>query len=236
MELTKTQKVSASMVGSNSLSGISAFCIVQDAVTEFMGELKIDGPTIKRKYNAFWVFVRTRIKFYKSLMWNDEYTVTAFISSKSLAKMNIDVEVRAGSDIALYGRVELCVLDIATQKIKKIATVGVDDTITTQQAREEITFSRLDNMELTFIEQIKVRSTNIDYSHHTNNVEYIRFILNTYSTRELEEKDIKEIEVAYLSQTYENDVLDVFKAKRSGKDYIALQCGGKPVVKCEIVF
>ena len=65
MELIKTQKVSASMLDSNNrLSVVSSFCIVEDAVTEFMGGLKIDGPTVKRKYNAFWVFVKTHIKFF----------------------------------------------------------------------------------------------------------------------------------------------------------------------------
>lgn len=237
MGFIKTQKLSAGMIGSDSsLSVMGAFGIVQDAVTEFMGELEIDGLSVKRKYNAFWVFVRSRIKFFKKLMWNDEYTVTAFFSHKSVAKIHIDVRVcdSSGAD-ALYGRVELCVLDIATQRIKRIASVGVDES-PAQQAPIEIAFGKLDGFEPKFIEQVKIRSTNIDGSHHTNNLEYIRFIMNTYSVNELEAKAIKEMEVVYASQSYENDTLNVLKAAGNDIDYIELQKNSKPVIKCEIVF
>lgn len=236
MKLIKTQKLNASMVASNeSLSIIGAFQIIEDAVTECMGELKIDGITVKREYNAFWVFVKTRAEFFKKLGWGDEYTVCAFLSSKSLAKLYADVEVRDKSgDRVLYARVELCVLDIATQRIKKIAAVGVDESMLTP-ATAEITFGKFDDILLSPVEQVKVRSTNIDHSHHTNNLEYLRFIMNTYSVDETEAKTVREVEVVYASQSYENDVLDVLKAQSDGRDFIVLQKAGKPVIKCEIV-
>lgn len=236
MKLENTQKISASMVASNAkLSTIGAFQIIQDAVTEFMGALKVDGITVRQKYNAFWVFVKTRAKFFKSLGWGDEYSVTAFFSSMSLAKLYTDVEVRDKSkDLVFYARVELCVLDIPTQRIKKIASVGIDESMLTP-ATEEIVFGRPDETALAPVEQVKVRSTNIDHSHHTNNLEYLRFIMNTYSVAELEKKRIKEMEVVYASQSYENDALDVLKAEYKDRDLIVLQKDGKPVIKCEIV-
>ena len=237
MKLIKNQKLSASMVASNeSLSVIGAFQIIEDAVTEFMGSLKIDGITVKREYNAFWVFVKTRAKFFKKLGWGEDYSVCAFLSSMSLAKLYVDVEVCDKSgDRVFYARVELCVLDIATQRIKKIASVGVDESMLSP-ATAEITFGKSDSNELSLIEQVKVRSTNIDHSHHTNNLEYLRFIMNTYSVAETEAKTVKEMEVIYASQSYENDVLDVLKAQSADRDFIVLQKDGKPVVKCEIVF
>ena len=225
------------MVASHeSLSVIGAFQIIQDAVTECMGTLAIDGITVKQKYNAFWVFVKTRAKFFKKLGWNDEYTVCAFLSSTSLAKLYVDVEVRDKSkDLVFCARVELCVLDIATQRIKKVSSVGVDESMLIP-ATNDITFGKFDNCELSLIEQVKVRSTNIDHSHHTNNLEYLRFILNTYSVAEIEAKTVREMEVNYTNQSYENDVLDVLKASSPDRDYIVLQKDGKPVIKCEIVF
>lgn len=241
MKFTKTQKISASMLGSDErLSIIGAFQIIQNSVTEFMGELKIDGMTVKQKYNAFWVFVKTRIKFFNRLLWGDEYTVTAFISSMSVAKMYIDVKVsNKVGETAFYARVELCVLDIATQKIKKITTVGVDKYMLTEEETIDISFAKFDDFDingLSLVEQVKIRSTNIDYSHHTNNLEYLRFLMNTYSVEEMEAKTVKEIEVVYASQSYENDVLDVLKTGKADREFLVLQKGGKPVIKCEIAF
>ena len=238
MKFIKTQKLGASMIGSDAcLSTVGAFQIIEDAITEFMGELNIDGLTVLKKYNAFWVFAKTHAKFLKKLGWGDEYTVTAFISSMSLAKMYEDVKVsdKAGN-VVLYARVELCVLDKATQRIKKIAVVGVDEAMLSNEEAEEIIFGKFPICELPLVEQVKVRSTSIDRFHHTNNVEYIRFIMNTYSTRELGEKSIKEIEVIFSGQSYENDVLDVMKAESPDGNLIVLQSDGRPVIKCEIVF
>ena len=237
MKLIKKQQLSASMVASNaSLSVIGAFQIIQDAVTDCMGVLSIDGISVKRKYNAFWVFVKTRVKFFKQLGWAEEFTVCSFLSSMSLAKLYADVEVRDKSgDLVFYARVEMCVLDLATQKIKKIAAVGVDESMLTP-ATEEINFGKCDVGEPSLIEQVKVRSTNIDHSHHTNNLEYLRFIMNTYSVAEIETKTVVEMEINYASQSYENDVLDVLKAHSENRDLIVLQKDGKPVIKCEIVF
>ena len=238
MKFTKTQKLGASMIGSDAcLSTVGAFQIIEDAITEFMGELKIDGLTVLQKYNAFWVFAKTHVKFFKKLLWGEEYTVAAFISSTSLVKMYEDVKVcDKEGNMAFYARVELCVLDKATQRIKKIAAVGVDEAMLSNEEAEEIIFGKFPICELPLVEQVKVRSTSIDRFHHTNNVEYIRFIMNTYSTHELKTKDIKEIEVIYSGQSYENDVLDVMKAGSSDRDLIMLQAGDKPVIKCEIVF
>ena len=237
MKFTSKRKLAASMVGSDEyLSMIGAFQIVQDAITEFMGELKIDGVTVKRKYNAFWVFVKTRAKFFKQLAWGAEYTVTAFISSMSLAKLQVDVKVTdSAGETIFYARTEMCVLDIATQRIKKIASVGVEEGMLANEPTVDIVFGKFDVSEQ-LVEQVKIRSTNVDHSHHTNNLEYIRFIMNTYSVAALETKTVQEMEVIYASQSYENDVLDVLKAEHTNRDLIALQKDGKPVIKCEIVF
>ena len=237
MKLVKTLRLSASMVASHECMSVTgAFQIIQDAVTECMGEMKIDGISVKQKHNAFWLFVKTRVKFFKRPGWGEEVTVCSFLSSMSLAKLYADVEVRDRSeDVVFYARVELCILDIPTQRIKKISSVGVDESMLTP-ATEDITFGKFGNTELPLIEQVRVRSTNIDHSHHTNNLEYLRFIMNTYSVAEIENKTIKEMEINYVSQSYENDVLDVFKAHADNRDFIYLQKDGKPVIKCEIVF
>ncbi|MCH5163270.1 MAG: hypothetical protein J1G38_07285 [Clostridiales bacterium] len=238
MKFEKTQRLGASMVGSDeSLSVIGAFQIIEDTLTEFFGEYGIDGITIKQKYNAFWVFVKTRAKFFKGLAWNSEYTATACISSMSAARMHVDIEVRDGGGArVLYARVEVCVLDIAAQKIKRISDVGIDKSMVAQEVAEQVEFCKFDDEAFPLVEKVTVRSTNVDHSHHTNNLEYLRFIMNTYSVAQLEKKKIKEMEVIYASQSYEGDELDVLKSERDGRDLIVLQKQGKPVVKSEIVF
>ncbi len=58
MKLIKKKKVGASITDSMAnLSVIGMFQTVEDAVTELLGELKVDNMTVKKEYNTVWVFM-----------------------------------------------------------------------------------------------------------------------------------------------------------------------------------
>ncbi|MDE7453290.1 MAG: acyl-ACP thioesterase, partial [Clostridia bacterium] len=213
-----------------------AFRIVENAVTEMMVQLKIDGLTVKKLYNAMWVFAKNRIKFLQPLAWGETFTAECFITSFSLVKLNVETAIKnAQNEIVAYSKVELCALDLETGKIRKTSTVGLDETFVKYPSLVEVVFTKFDDTPLTQTESVTVRSTNIDFSHHTNNVEYLRFILNTYSVRELSESPVKEIEVCYVSQSYENDELLIYKSCDGGKDIVVIKKADATVIKCEIL-
>ncbi len=236
--MIKKQIISASMLAADgNLSKIGCFQIIQDAITELMGELNIDGFTVKEKYNAFWVFTKTRVRFIKKVNWKDEITISSFISLISVAKMHIDVEIKNKfGDVAFHSRTELCALGIDSQRIMKLSLLGVDNTMLENKKPLDIVFTRFDGKDLPIIGNIQIKYTNIDYSRHTNNLEYVRLIMNSYSVKEMDEKQIKEMEIIYCSQSYENDVLDIRKASLPDKDLIVIEKDLKPVVKCEIIY
>ncbi len=238
MLLNKKQRINAGIVGTDCcLSSIGMFQMIQDAITEMMGLNKIDGVTVKQKYNAFWVFTKTRAKILKKLAWGSEISINCYISNFSAIRMYADVEIRnEKEELVMHSRTELCILDVSTQRIKKLSSVGVVESIISNHLRDEIVFTTFDDIDMQVIEEVKVKSTNIDFSHHTNNTEYIRFITNTYSVAELEAKSIKEMEVMYLNQSFENDILKIKKASLTGKDLFVIEKEGKPILKCEIVY
>lgn len=237
MKLIKRQKVAASLTDFKAnLSVLGVFQIVEDSITEFMGDLKIDGLTAKRVYNAVWVFAKTKIKFIKNIVWNNEYTVTCFISKISNVTINIDVAIKNISDeLCFYSRTELCALDMETGRIRRVSTVGVDDSIKTEAPLTDISFAKIDSENAPAVEQVKVRYTNIDYAVHTNNKEYVRFILNTYSVAEMEKSRISELEIVYINQSFENEELTVHKSCCGDKDVFVIQKEDKVIVKSEIV-
>lgn len=237
MKLIKHSKVSSVNTDPMAnLSVIGIFEIVEEAVTELMGELKIDGITSKREYNAVWVFAKSRIRLLKSIAWNEEYSVVSFISKVSHAALYVDVEIKNKSDeLCVYSRAEVCALDMQTGRLRKVSTVGVDDSIEAEMPITDISFAKYDKTELPEIEQVRVRYTCIDYAGHTNNKEYIRFMLNTYSVQELESRPIREMEVVFLNQSYENDILTVQKKCCEDRDILVLKKDDKSIVKGEVV-
>ncbi|MBP5651271.1 MAG: hypothetical protein J6X00_01190 [Clostridia bacterium] len=235
MIYTTTKNMVASLLNSKSeLSIIGAFQIVQDNLTDLMGQLGIDGIVTKKNYNAMWVITKNRLKFIKAPFWNDDVVVDSFVSSKSLVKLCIDTCIKdAEGNVCVYARTELCALDIATGKIKKITEVGVGDNIEKHDSNVEIQFGHFENDLSNKLETCEVRSTNIDYLHHCNNIEYLRFILNVYKEKSLH--DIKEMEMMYANQSFEGEKLDVYKSSDGNVDHVYLKRGDDFVIKSEIV-
>ena len=218
------------------LSVAGAFRIVENSVTEMMAQLKIDGITVKKLYNAMWVFAKNRIKFLKPLPWGENFTAECFITSFSLVKLNVETAIRnEKNEIAAYAKTELCALDLETGKIKKTSAVGLDESFVKHPSLMELEFAKFEDAPLPLAESVTVRSTNIDFSRHTNNVEYVRFLLNTYSVDELLNSPVKEIEVCYVSQSYENDELQIYKSAGDSKDVIIIKKADTTVIKCEIL-
>lgn len=237
MKLIKYEKVNSCMADPlANLSVFGCFQIAEETVTELMGKLKIDGITVKKLYNAVWVFVKSKLKVTSNIAWNEQYTVVGFISKVTRVSIDIDVEIKNKSDeLCAYLRVELCALDLQSGKIRRVSTVGVDDSIQAETPEADLSFSKFDVGDLPEVDQVKIKYTNIDFAGHTNNKEYIRFILNTYSVRELEARPIKEMDMVYVNQTYENDVITLQKDSDKDRDIIAIKKDGNFIVKSEIV-
>lgn len=236
--MKKTQKVVSSLVNSESkLSIVGTFQVIQDALTELMETLKVDGITEREKYNAFWVYTKTRVKFLKSLKWGEKMHIHVYISNISLAKLYIDMKIGdENGEIALFSRTELCALDITTQKIRKLTTVGITESMLEKHKNSNLTFAKFDVPETSIVDRVKIKYTNIDFCHHTNNLEYVRLIMNTYTVAEVEKNPIKEMEISYISQSFEGDEIDIKKTRLGTSDIFVLEKDTKAIAKCEIMF
>ena len=235
MKLIKTDRLAASSCGADvKLSVEGAFRIVEDMVTELMGDQHIDGVTCMREYGGMWVFVRNRIEMPQQLAWMEEYTATSYISSFSKIRLYIDTVIqKADGSIALKSRLELCAVDLETGKIRKSDSVGVGEKTPAEEPMFEIAYTKEKPVRGDLIDEITVRSADIDYCHHTNNVAYVRYFVNQTAVDELIEKPVKAIEVQYAAQTYEDDKLSLYRCSPENEAYV-IEKDGARVVSCII--
>lgn len=236
MIFKKQQIVSSNYIGADAnLSVLGVFQLVENAITEGMAAQHIDGLTVKRLYNAFWVFSKNKVKILGNVGWGETIQIESFISAISLVKLDLDTAIKnADGQIVAYSRCEMCPLDIATGRILRTTAVGVDGQIVAEPALMDVAFDKPDCDNLPVVEEVTVRSTNIDFSKHCNNVEYLRFVFNTYSVEELLARPIREVEIVYVSQSYENDVLSVRKGTADNCDFFAVTKSDSPAIKCKI--
>ena len=235
MKLIKTDRLAASSCGADvKLSVEGAFRIVEDMVTELMGDQHIDGVTCMREYGGMWVFVRNRIEMPQPLAWMDEYTATSYISSFSKIRLYIDTVLqKADGSIALKSRLELCAVDLETGKIRKSDSVGVGEKTPAEEPMFEIAYTKEKPVRGDLIDEITVRSADIDYCHHTNNVAYVRYFVNQTGVDELIKHPVRTIEVQYAAQTHEGDKLSVYRCNSENEAFVIEQDGAK-VVSCII--
>lgn len=236
MKLIREAVIPASICDSNvKLAVKGTFDLVQDYLTEMMSELGIDGVSLRERYGCVWIFTRNRVEIDRELGWMERYAAESYISSAKGAKMTVDTVLKdTQGRICVYSRIEMCALELMTQKIRRIRDVGVTSDTHVEPPQREIAFSRLKHEGLRDIATQKVKSGDIDFVQHTNNVSYVRFIMNTYSVRELRERPVRAIEVRYAGQTHEGDTLTIRKAEAEGKELFDIVLGDSTAVECEI--
>lgn len=59
--------------------------------------------------------------------------------------------------------------------------------------------------------EYRIRSVDIDRGGHMNNVNYVRAMLGCFTCAQLEEMDIKELDMQFLLQCYEGDTIRFFR-------------------------
>ena len=216
------------------VSIIGAAEIIEDHLCAYFKTLDIDQIKLKSEFNTFWMIVRNKIKILKTIPWNSQIGVKCAISDVTLAKMVVEVAIYYQKELAIYSNIEICMLDLATQKVRKIKEVLSSD-FQIQPKTIQMDFERFNENGVSKLAEFKVNSTNIDYCHHTNNIEYIRIALTAYNFKELLEKPITGFEINYINQAYEGDILEIYGKKCSKYDYLELMDANKTTIKCKIV-
>lgn len=217
------------------LSYIGTLQVVQDCICEYLTTLGADQITLKTQHNCVWVFMKNKIKFFAPISWNEHYKTSCFISFKSSAKIIVDVAfyTKKGA-LATYSRTEMCLVDLTLFKIRRITNEILHDDTEVQNPVISLDFVKFQPIEKVEKNSCKVESTCIDYVGHCNNIEYVRFILNTYSGVELRTLRIDTLEISYINQALEGEGIDIFASKTDKRHFFELSTSDKIVLKCAI--
>ena len=238
MIYTKHTYVSGSMCdGKLKLSPIAADEIVENAVTELMGDLGIDGIVAKAKYNAMWLIVKNNIRFLRRPVWREAFSVSCYISKHSSVKLNIDTFAAAeNGEHLIEARTELCAIALDTGRVRKAESVGFTADMAEDSPFEGLSFTRFPKGEYLPVESVTVRSTSLDYCWHTNNIEYVKFVLNDYDADFFKTHEPAALEVHYANQSFEGEQLDIEKLSVDENDYYHIRRGSDEIASCRLVW
>ena len=209
---------------------------IQDNVCYYFDSLGIDQITLRNKLGCMWVFVKNKVRVFAPLKWNETFNVKCFISAVTPVRIIVDTQfIKTSGEVALYAKTEVCLLDITSGRIQKLTDklVGVDLSVT--EPEQKFDFERIDDEGETK-QEFTVKSSNIDYCRHVNNAEYVRFITDAFSVKELEERDIKSFEIHYVRQSLEGALLTVKRRDDKNVSDVAVKNGEKVAAISRIIF
>lgn len=211
------RNISSAFIDSTVKLGIvQAVLLVQDNLTESFNMMGCDGIVYREKYNAFWVFTKTRVHFFRRPDWRERVTVASFPVSNEGFRTNVNTIAKDGDgNIVLTANQEACVLDMEKHRPMRLKpplnypTENFPERVVTD-AFEKFPAANFDEGSVPVYEHI-IRSTQIDMSRHLNNIEYIKLALNVFSDEYIRSHEPSVLEVHYLGESKEGQTLKIYR-------------------------
>lgn len=240
----QNRQVSSAFIDSSLRMGIAeAVLMIQDNLTECFNRIGCDGIFYREKYNAFWVFTKTKLHFYSRPLWRQTVNAKTFPINNAGMRTEINTVISDTSGNALISAdMEACVLDIETRKPVKLTSLPYP----CDNFPEPVFTGKFERLRTEFDENSKiydetVRSQHIDMSHHMNNIEYIKLALNVFTDDFLREHDVESLEVHYTGESREGQILSIFKKDECEEDgqqaaVIAIKESNRTVFKMKLIF
>ena len=184
----------------------------QDVASRHAMFLGIDDFSLLEKDNAMWVVSKTKVKVNKLPLWNDEVAIRTWPMGAEGVRCNRCYQIIRNGEVMINAITEWVIIDATTRTLRKVETTSYPndiDWINEKSIEEKFRRFKDDFTENDFVYKRLVRSSDIDVTHHVNNVTYITMLLDTFSVKELENMALREIEISYLNESLEGETLSI---------------------------
>lgn len=209
----------------------------QDITGLHSDEMGIDGKALLEKSNAFWVLTKLKLRIHRFPEFGETVQIETWPTVVKGVRFGRDYCISKDGIPLISGSSEWCTLDFDTKRPRRADTICYPHTM---QHRED----RSDAGEMLRIkETVEEKDLNhthrsmfvdIDTNGHTNNIAYLRMILNCFTPAEFAELYVREVQVAFLSQTYFGDDITVYRKNTEYGFYIEGRKDDSAVFNCII--
>lgn len=215
------------------LSILGAAQIIEDGVCAFFAAFGKDNASLFKDYNAQWVFTKNKFFRLAPAKWNEDITVDCFLTKKGAATVVVDTTVKnADGEIAVAAITEACVIDLASSRVRRLSSVDFPESVGVYPSAAGFGFTRFDLSATDKEYSFNVPSTSIDSGGHTNNVEYLRFVLNATDAEKELALPVLSAEIHFLRQSRAGERLTVYSGEASGTEFYEIKNGDNVVAKC----
>ena len=201
-------------------------------------EMGTDGETLLQKSNVFWVLTKIKLKILELPKSGDDLIVETWPLKAKGVRFDRDFKLSNKDKVFVMGSSEWCTLDYTTQKLRRVDSVAYPHDMPFREDRSgagDMLRTKETVNESDLHHTYRSSFVDIDTNKHTNNIAYLRMILNCFTPDEFEALTIDEFQINFLSQTFYGDEIKVYKKKTDYGFYIKGQCNVTTVFNCIIL-
>ncbi len=200
-------------------------------------QMGVDGPSLFKNSNAFWVLTKFKIKIDTLPLMEETVLVETWPTFVKGVRFGRDFLMQKDGKTYVMGSSEWCTLDYTTKELRRTNTVcyptdmphrdylsGAGDFIKLRETVCEDDYNHTH----------KCLFVDIDTNKHTNNIAYLRMALNCFSPDEFEALNVSDVQITFVSQSYYGDEIKVYKKQIETGFYIEGKLNDKSVFNCVV--
>lgn len=197
-----------------------------------------DGEALLQKSNVFWVLTKMKLKILELPKSGDDLIVETWPLKAKGVRFDRDFKMSNNDKLLVMGSSEWCTLDYTTQKLRRVDSVAYPHDMPFREDRSgagDMLRTKETVNDTDLHHTYRSSFVDIDTNKHTNNVAYLRMILNCFTPDEFEALTIDEFQINFLSQTFYGDEIKIYKKKTDYGFYIEGHCNETTVFNCVIL-
>ena len=169
------------------------------------------GMDVLAKKNLIWLTVKTRIRIFERPAMLQTLSALTWPETPGRIRCNRFYQLASENGIVAEGKTEWAMMDTVTGRLARIADTYPHELEHRDTAVCEGPFARIsdDFSNCTKLTEFTVRSADIDAAQHMNNAAYVRAVMSMFTTAQLCEIEIREMEAHFRASCYEGEVLKI---------------------------
>lgn len=193
--------------------------LLQEAATQAACDLRLSGPEVRERYNAFWMLARIRYELKRPLLWNEPVTIKTWHRGGKAAVMYREFDLSVNGELVGQALSAWVLAGWEDRKILHLSGVGeIEDTSGGSLCRgDPLRKLRLPDG-LPLAEERRMRYSDTDLNGHVNNSRYADFACDALRLEtEGVGKFVSRLQLCYLSECLAGETVELCTG-REGSD------------------
>jgi acyl-ACP thioesterase len=162
---------------------------------------------VLEKLNQAWVLYQWQMHIHRFPLWNETITIKTWVQEMHHAKSLRLFEVYVDESICIELHTLWLIMNTQSRKLEPLKVDGMHF-LSHKLPIKKITFEKNSSNEWIEIQLIIVNSQHLDFVGHVNNIQYIKWCLDScYYSKD--RKPLKKVHVQFVKESVLNEVLTI---------------------------